>query len=379
MAELLPLEFRYVVKCTNIQVVEKAISYGIKFEMLSFANIDVWNDVEAVKMFVNAGGNLTVADLSFALANEKCDLNTIFSLTGVDIFDRYEDMCKDEDEEYDEYGNSKGLTQILSDLCSDYYNNILFVNTKDKIIMALLQGRRPNLLSDIDTIVNIFGDNFVKYSHGILDACLQNHNGHIVDKLVDKLIEKQLISIEDVVQHIFFAHKKMNGLNQPIKEDMFLHIIKNYDPNLFSLDLARKSLWTSSILICEYFSSCGFDIFSGDLQMANVFISGWFGRSSLEFLDFLHKNGFDLKGQCKFYYVNYDYDKNFMKNVIIKLNWLIDNVVESDEEILAYFKSAVIAWPSIPTELKSKLNILDADIIKKPQITNWRPTIDDRN
>jgi hypothetical protein len=345
--EPFPLEFKYVITCRNPKAIYNAIHHGIRFEMLNLASVEIWDHMDAIRDYVNAGGVITIADLTFAVANINCNLEEVLCLVGSDIFDAHED-------DMDEYGCYKSTNEItvFQSLTDEDVGKL--IRSKAILVESILCNKRKTILKDLDTVFDWFGDKCY-ISPRILNYCFLEQQNTISHEIIHKLIERDAIDQNGVLSHIFdsFFLRRI-GIKNLVKEDMLMKILQNMDISSILAHVASDSIWTGYLSIVQYFVSNGFNVFSNKTNNGSR-INAWLHRCSIEFLDWIRQNGCDLSYYCRHFRVEYICG-SIEEGEIDKINWLVDNVVAGDDELMNIFKKESL-WLGVPAKIKLKIGI----------------------
>jgi hypothetical protein len=345
MTQSLSPEFKYVIRCSKPETICEAISMGLDLRMLNLASIEIWNHMAVISDFVNAGGVLTVADLSFAVRNPSCNLAEVLDLAGADIFKNYAESSADDEED-----SAAQLEDLVSksDIC------ISFISSEFALMQQIMRYRTQTILEDIDTVFNVYGHKFFM-SIDILDTCLTGPSIIFFSKIITKFMDAEFFDQNAILRHLFFGRNK-NKFNIPIDENVLLDIIKMFDVNSIPLEIIQLSINTYSSLIVEYFLDNGFDLSAyceSDKCERNLLI-----YADIKFMELLKNNGCDLKPFCKHFVIGFIYRDYEVE--LKKMEWLIDNVIDDDVDLRADFKTLVQHYYSTAsTELKKKLGIKD--------------------
>jgi hypothetical protein len=347
-------DYFYAIRCSKPDSIYYAISTGLDLKMLSMTTVEIWNHMPAIRDFVDAGGILTMADLTYAVDNISVNFEEVLQL--IDPATIFE--CDENDEYDDQIGGPYCLTKLCGNDCTE--NGLIFVNSGITLITAVLVSNRSKKLEIFDMILDLFELPGSYLWKNIINACLHPDNHKIAVNIIEKLVTRQPESCDCVIHDLVELYAASVGIynqhgafaqnfTEKFDDNILLKILHtlNLDPadNL----LAAECIYLNSVAAIKYLHENGFDIIGNILGSHVKRCRTLLKVTSFDVFNYLLQIGVDFKP-----YVDFFLDCNFGRFIDDKLCWFIDNIAKDDAELKTKIKNIVMKnYPG--DELRQKI------------------------
>jgi hypothetical protein len=326
----LPKDYLYAIRCSTPESIYHALRENLDLRMLSLTTCEIWDHMEAVRNFIDAGGVLTMADLSYAIKNEAVDFEELLQLIDPKtIFN-----CESDDD----------LEKLCKKGTQNKWEEIIFINSTTKLIGAILCSKRSNKLEILDIILDNFDLPKSFFWRTVTDACLCPHNHKIAHNIIEKLVSKQILSSSTIVHYLIRSHGETMGIfikdhnqfnidNKPFDDQTLLAVLKILDLDPTEDRIARDCIYLNSMAAMKYLHENGFDV------VKNAFNTRYNGgyrllqNIKIEVFDYLLSIGVDFKSNIDFFLRT-----TFHCYVEEKLGWFIKKIAKDDMELMTKIK-----------------------------------------